>query len=146
ELACTLGVHRNMLHLYMKQHGIKHHYSALSNMELDQLIMQFKTTHPESSLCYVIGHLQALGHHVQYQHVLHSLHRVDHIGQALRDQQVWKQQKYYVKQPDVVWHIDGHHKLIHQGIIIHGFIDGFFCTICENLLAMVLHTNLLCLC
>ncbi|KAI6114828.1 hypothetical protein EDD16DRAFT_1483186, partial [Pisolithus croceorrhizus] len=91
ELARTLGVHRNTLCLYMKQHGIKHHHSALSNAELDQLIMQFKTTRPESSLHYVIGHLRALGHHVQYQHVLHSLHRVDHIGQALRDRQVQKQ-------------------------------------------------------
>ncbi|KIK25392.1 hypothetical protein PISMIDRAFT_96746, partial [Pisolithus microcarpus 441] len=56
-----------------------------------------------------------------------------------------RQQKYYVKQPNAVWHIDGHHKLICWGIIIHGFIDGFCCTVCENWLAMVLHTNVLCL-
>ncbi|KAI6103776.1 hypothetical protein EDD16DRAFT_1480358, partial [Pisolithus croceorrhizus] len=58
---------------------------------------------------------------------------------------VWKQQKYYVKQPNTVWHIDGHHKLIHQGIVIHGFIDRFCHTVCENWLTMVLHTNPLCL-
>ncbi|KAI6031202.1 hypothetical protein PISMIDRAFT_72325, partial [Pisolithus microcarpus 441] len=59
-----------------------------------------------------------------------SLHRVDRIGQALRDRRVRRQQKYYVKQPNAVWHIDGHHKLICWGIVIHGFIDGFCCTIC----------------
>ncbi|KAI6018537.1 hypothetical protein PISMIDRAFT_96919 [Pisolithus microcarpus 441] len=67
ELAHLLGMHRNMLLSYMKYHGIECCYLALSNAELDQLIMQFKAAHPDSSLCYVIGHLQALSHHVQYQ-------------------------------------------------------------------------------
>ncbi|KAI6114827.1 hypothetical protein EDD16DRAFT_1483344, partial [Pisolithus croceorrhizus] len=52
---------------------------------------------------------------------------------------------YYVKWPNAVWHINGHHKLIRWGIVIHGFIDGFCRTVCENSLAMVSHTNLLCL-
>ncbi|KAI5986085.1 hypothetical protein F5J12DRAFT_728872, partial [Pisolithus orientalis] len=27
--------------------------------------------------------------------------------------------------PNALWHMDGHHKLIQWGIIIHGFINGF---------------------
>ncbi|KAI6031201.1 hypothetical protein PISMIDRAFT_75025, partial [Pisolithus microcarpus 441] len=65
ELAHLLGMHRNMLRSYMKHHGIERHYSALSNAELDQVIMQFKAARPDSGLRYVIGHLRALGHHVQ---------------------------------------------------------------------------------
>jgi hypothetical protein len=24
-----------------------------------------------------------------------------------------------------MWHLDGHHKLIRWGIVIHGFVDGY---------------------
>ncbi|KAI6139130.1 hypothetical protein BKA82DRAFT_3926344, partial [Pisolithus tinctorius] len=61
---------------------------------------------------------------LQYHRVLHSLRRVDRIGQVLRDRRVKRRRKYYAKQPNAIWHIDGHHKLIRWGIVIHGFVDG----------------------
>ncbi|KAI9569823.1 hypothetical protein HD554DRAFT_2019662, partial [Boletus coccyginus] len=39
---------------------------------------------------------------------------------------------YYVKCPNALWHIDGHHKLICWGIVIHGIIDGFCRMVCAN--------------
>ncbi|CAJ0823105.1 10562_t:CDS:2 [Entrophospora sp. SA101] len=33
--------------------------------------------------------------------------------------------KYKVSGPNALWHIDGHHKLIHWKIVIHGAIDGY---------------------
>ncbi|KAL4064716.1 hypothetical protein V8B97DRAFT_1875841, partial [Scleroderma yunnanense] len=33
--------------------------------------------------------------------------------------------KYHIKWPNALWHINGHHKLIQWGIVIHAFIDGF---------------------
>ncbi|KAG1884634.1 hypothetical protein F4604DRAFT_1513778, partial [Suillus subluteus] len=56
--------------------------------------------------------------------VVHSLHQVDRLCQVLRDRRVKRQQKYYVKWPNALWHMDGHHKLIIWGIVVHGFIDG----------------------
>jgi hypothetical protein len=32
---------------------------------------------------------------------------------------------YRVSRPHAIWHLDGHHKLILWGIVIHGFIDGY---------------------
>jgi len=57
ELADTLGVHRNTLHLYMKSHGIECKYAELSNTELDGIITQFKSRHPKSGLRYAMGFL-----------------------------------------------------------------------------------------
>ncbi|KAL4079798.1 hypothetical protein J3A83DRAFT_4086426, partial [Scleroderma citrinum] len=37
--------------------------------------------------------------------------------------------KYHIKWPNALWHIDGHHKLIWWGIVIHAFIDGFCQTV-----------------
>ena len=129
ELARVLGIHRNTLRAYMKKHGIKRTYSTLSNEELDQLVRQFKVKRPESGPTYAMGHLRAQGHRVQYRCVLQSLRRVDCIGQVLRNRQLKRRRKYYVKRPNALWHIDGHHKLIRWGIVIHGMIDGFCRTV-----------------
>ncbi|KAJ7823160.1 hypothetical protein B0H14DRAFT_2166741, partial [Mycena olivaceomarginata] len=61
---------------------------------------------------------------VQKERVRQSLRRVDRLGQVLRKQRITRRQ-YYSPRPNSVWHMDGHHKLIHWGIVIHGFVDGF---------------------
>ena len=117
KLVQVLGIHRNMLHIYIKKHGIKHTHSTSSNAELDQLIRQFKAKCPESGLHYTMGHLYAEGRRVQYHHILQSLWRIGHICQVLQDCQIKRWCKYYAKRPNALWHIDGHHKLICWGII-----------------------------
>ncbi|KAI6003081.1 hypothetical protein EDD15DRAFT_2157345 [Pisolithus albus] len=69
--------------------------------------------------------MRARGVRVQYHRIIQSLRRIDRIGQVLRDHRVKARCKYHVKRPNALWHIDGHHKLIRWGIVIHGFIDGF---------------------
>ncbi|KAI9458801.1 hypothetical protein HD554DRAFT_1979437, partial [Boletus coccyginus] len=61
---------------------------------------------------------------VQYHRVVHSLRRLDRLGQVLRNCWIKRRRKYFVKRPNALWHIDGHHKLICWGIVIHGMIDG----------------------
>ncbi|KAF8800932.1 hypothetical protein BYT27DRAFT_7035561, partial [Phlegmacium glaucopus] len=34
-------------------------------------------------------------------------------------------EQYQVPRPNALWHIDGHHKLIAWGIVIHGVADGY---------------------
>ncbi|KAJ7264187.1 hypothetical protein C8J57DRAFT_999893, partial [Mycena rebaudengoi] len=62
--------------------------------------------------------------HVQRRRVYSSIHRVDGLGQILRQRRVIKRQDYKVARPHAVWHVDGHHKLILWGIVIHGSADG----------------------
>ncbi|KAG1885423.1 hypothetical protein F4604DRAFT_1502278, partial [Suillus subluteus] len=61
---------------------------------------------------------------VQHRWVVESLRRVDRLGQVLRNRRVKRRHKYHVKRPNALWHVDGHHKLIRWGIVIHSFIDG----------------------
>ncbi|KAH0836635.1 hypothetical protein J3R83DRAFT_8353 [Lanmaoa asiatica] len=137
ELARLLGLHRNTIRAYMKKYEIERKYSDISNSDLDQLVAQFKASHPESGSRYVMGHLRAQGYRLQFTRVLQSLGRVDRIGQILRTRQVKKRRKYYVKRPNALWHVDGHHKLIRWGIVIHGFIDGF----CRTIVALRASNN-----
>ncbi|KAG1851932.1 hypothetical protein F4604DRAFT_1592257, partial [Suillus subluteus] len=85
ELADILGVHRNTLRLYMKHHGIQRKYSEITNTDLDALIQEFKKKRLDSGIRYIIGFLHRHGIRVQHHRVVHSLHRVDQLGQVLRD-------------------------------------------------------------
>ncbi|KAF7987119.1 hypothetical protein HWV62_321 [Athelia sp. TMB] len=129
ELADIMKVHRNTLQLYMKRHGVSRQYSELSNADLDKLVKTFKIKRPESGMRYIIGFLRHHGYRVQRRRVMWSLRRVDNLGKTLRERKVIKRRVYHVKRPDALWHVDGHHKLIRWGIVIHGMVDGFSRTV-----------------
>ena len=90
------GLDRNTLHLSMEHHGIKCKYSDIDNTDLDSLVMEFKRRRPESGVHYIIGFLWKNGIRVQYLRVVHSLQRVDRLGQVLRDRWVKAKCKYHI--------------------------------------------------
>ena len=81
---------------------------------------------------YVIGHVRSKGIKVQRHRIRASINRVDGLGRVLRRNAREKipQQSYHVPRPNALWHMDGHHKLITWGIVIHGCVDGFSRTVC----------------
>ncbi|KAJ8092358.1 hypothetical protein PM082_023813 [Marasmius tenuissimus] len=62
---------------------------------------------------------------LQRHRVLASIARVDGLGIILRRNRAIRRRKYRVLRPNALWHIDGHHKLILWGIVIHGIVDGY---------------------
>lgn len=135
ELAKHLGIHRNTLHKMMKTHGISKAYTRLTNPQLDTLIQSFKQSRPQSGIRYATGFLRRSNLRVQRHRVIQSLRRVDGIGNFLRHQQKIRRRRYYVKFPNALWHVDGHHKLIRWGIVIHGCVDGF-----DRTVLVIFHT------
>ena len=130
ELAQILGVHHNTLHNHMKMHGVMQQYSALSNQDLDNLVQVFKRRQPDSGFRYLTGFLRAHGYRVQRHRVLHSLRRVDGLGNCLRERKAIKRKIYQVERPNSLWHVDGHHKLIQWGIVVHEMVDGYDRMVC----------------
>ncbi|KAJ7442075.1 hypothetical protein B0H11DRAFT_1615454, partial [Mycena galericulata] len=49
---------------------------------------------------------------------------VDGLGQVLR-RHIIERRDYKSARPNSTWQMDGHHKLIMWGIVIHGVIDGY---------------------
>jgi hypothetical protein len=68
ELMNTQGIHRNMLHTYMKNHGVEWKYALLSNGDLDELVTQFKKEQPDSRIQYLMGFLRQQGVRVLQYH------------------------------------------------------------------------------
>jgi hypothetical protein len=125
ELAKVLGLHRNTLRRRLKEAGMSREFSTITNANLDELLRAYKQRRPESGLRYAIGYLRTRGLKVQHKRVMMSLKRIDGLGRILRHRQVTQRRTYTAKRPNAIWHVDGHHKLIRWGIVIHGFIDGY---------------------
>jgi hypothetical protein len=128
-LAKALGIHRLTLRRHLGLHGVYRHFSAISDPEIDTLVRHLKTQKPGAGLRYVIGFFRKHGIRIQKRRVRMSLRRTDGLGQALRNHQAINRREYRVPRPNSLWHMDGHHKLIRWGIVVHGIIDGYCRTV-----------------
>lgn len=129
KLARVMGIHCNTLRSYLKHNDVSYKYSEISDADLDNAVREFRQTKPNSGVRYLTGHLRQLGLRVQQQRITSSIHRVDPLGTVLRQRTMIQRRQYKVSRPNALWHMDGHHKLIRWGIVIHGIIDGYCCTV-----------------
>uniref|UniRef100_A0A3B3SWA4 Integrase core domain-containing protein n=1 Tax=Paramormyrops kingsleyae TaxID=1676925 RepID=A0A3B3SWA4_9TELE len=128
-IANLLGVSKRTVFRRMAECNVsvRGHYSTLSNEELDRLIIDIKTSMPNAGYRMVRGALKGIGHLVQWERVVASMHRVDTAGILSRLTQLGcvVRRTYSVPCPKFLFHIDTNHKLIRYNIVIFGGIDGF---------------------
>ena len=70
------------------------------------------------------GYFHSLGLHVHTGRIRSALNNVHPHNTILRRGRVVSRRKYFVKWPNSLWHIDGHHSLIRWKFVIHGCCDG----------------------
>jgi hypothetical protein len=129
KLARLLGIHRHTLRTYLRHYGVDYKFTALSDDDLDTLVKVFRSANPESGMRYLVGFLRTHGLRIQKAHVTRSIQWVDNLGRELRERTRIRRRTYKVSRPNYLWHMDGHHKLILWGIVIHGFVDGYSRTV-----------------
>ncbi len=100
-------------------------YSPMTNIELDDIVRNCVTLHPQSGEKSIRGQLRSQGLYIQRQRIRDSLHRVDPSGVKARSRGLLHRRVYRVESPNSLWHLDGYHKLIRWHIVIHGCIDGY---------------------
>lgn len=136
-LSNILGIHRNTLRTIIKENGIDTGFSNISNQDLDKKICDYRKDHPSAGRGYIAGHLRSAHNlRVQQKRISDSVNRVDSLGQGMKRRALKKKvhQDYSVDRPNALWHIDGHHKLILWGIVIHGIADGDSRTVSATIL------------
>lgn len=139
-LARQLGVDRKTIYNYLKKYNLSKEFTAISDEDLDHLVHDFRTKYPESGIRYLRGFLRTHNIRIQRHRAMASLARVDGLGQVLRRRRKKIQRRQYkVSRPNALWHMDGHHKLIHWGIVIHGVVDGYSRTVKEALLVLLIY-------
>ncbi|KAG8913221.1 hypothetical protein FRC01_004663 [Tulasnella sp. 417] len=137
DLSRILGVDRKTVKTAMATHGLERKYSALTDLQLDALIAIFKELHPDSGLRFAMGFIRRYGLRIQRQRVQDSIKRTDSAGQSVRRYRTITRRTYRVSRPNYLWHMDGYHKLIRYGFVIHGIIDGY----CRTIMSLRVSTN-----
>ena len=102
-------------------------YSVLSDDALDNVVASITHDFPNCGIRRMKGFLLAQGIRVPWMRVRSSLWRTDPAGILLRTAQlnIVSRRQYSVPGPLSLWHLDGNHKLIRWGFVIHGCVDGY---------------------
>ncbi|PPR03768.1 hypothetical protein CVT24_007511 [Panaeolus cyanescens] len=105
-IASLFGVSLSVLRKQLKAAGLPtSNRSNIDDDQLQELVRDAMASRPDTGFAY----LTAI------------------FAPTFRQQTVAKKQRgsYHISRPHALWHIDGHHKLIKFGIVIHGIIDGY---------------------
>ena len=102
-------------------------YDDISDEALDSTVSAVLHNFPNCGIRRMKGFLLGQGIRVQWSRVRSSLWRTDPSGILLRTSQlnIVNRRHYSVPGPRSLWHLDGNHKLIRWGFVIHGCVDGF---------------------
>eukprot|EP01035_Chromulina_nebulosa_P028246 gene28246-37264_t len=109
----------------------------IDNEQLDHLVEKETVGQPRRGEISIGAHLFSTGFKVPRQQLRESIHRVDPDGVIERSRKPIKRKIYVSDGPHHCWHIDGNHKLIRWGIVIHGCVDG--CT--RTIISLVARDN-----
>ncbi|KAL0565395.1 hypothetical protein V5O48_016624, partial [Marasmius crinis-equi] len=127
DVSKLLGIARNTVKSRLREAGIDYKYTSITDEELDAITREYRTTKIGSGIRYLVGHIRAAYNmRVQRSRVYDSVKRVDGLRILVEESSARILRKpYHVKRPNALWHIDGHHKLILWGIVVHGIVDGY---------------------
>ena len=126
RISKLLGISERTLRRRREEFGLETDgFTEISESNLTAVVQSVKSVTPNSGQSRMLGALRSRGLHVQRWKVREIMRRIDPVGTALRWNQVLYRRKYSVPGPNALWHIDGHHKLIHWRLVVHACIDGY---------------------
>ena len=102
-------------------------YTNILEEELENTVREILLSFPNIGVRVLKGHLLARNIKVTWERVRKVLWSVDPDGIVSRSlccPTIYRR-KYNVQGSNALWHIDGNHKLIRWGFVVHGGIDGF---------------------
>ena len=129
-MASLLGVSRQTIYNKIKRHNISYvgRFSDHDDKQLKAAITNITTNNPNAEEAMIQGHLWSQGISVQRKPLRSTLVQWltnPGLGTMAHQRLRIKRQYYSVLWPNYLWHIDGNHKLVRWGIILHHGIDGF---------------------
>ncbi|PPQ71999.1 hypothetical protein CVT24_008269 [Panaeolus cyanescens] len=129
EIASLFGVSPSHLYVQMKEAGLPtSRFSKIEDDDLDKVVQAAMAARPDTGVAYLTGYLRANYQlRIQRSRLRQAVRDADVVAAAIRQQVSAKKPRgnYRVSRPHALWHIDGHHKLIKWGVVIHGVIDGY---------------------
>ena len=126
RIAEMLGVSRHTLYRRLQEFNLDtSKFTDISEPELDQMVKQVRTEHPNTGEVILQGLLIHKNIKVPREKLRSAIHRVDHINTMSRQSSVVNCRVYSAPHPNYVCHIDGNHKMIRWRLVIHAGVGGF---------------------
>ena len=100
----------------------------MTDNQIDSITRDAKETLPNFGERMLLGYFLSKGHRVQRKRIRESIVRVDPDGLDERRQLFShriQRRVYSVPHAHYMWHLDGNHKMIRWGFVIHVGVDGF---------------------
>ena len=119
-----VNVSRDVLLKWRKEVDFVEPKQSIDSDNLDKLVVDHTLCQPRRGEISIAAHVSCSGFKVSRQQLRDSIHREDPEGVEERSRKRIKRAVYHSDGPHHCWHIDGNHKLIRWGIVIHGCIDG----------------------
>ena len=125
DIASLLNCSSKTISRRIKEFNLTIQRTQITEAELDQVTLLYVQRYPNAGQKSYSAFLLDQGIYISRQKVRDSLLRVDPSGVMQRFKKAIKRRRYHVPGPNSVWHLDGYHKLIRWGIVIHGAVDGY---------------------
>ncbi|EEB86955.1 hypothetical protein MPER_15910, partial [Moniliophthora perniciosa FA553] len=125
DVAKKIGVCRNTLKERFREAGVDYGYSDVSDEFLKEAARSYHRQKEGSGVRYFEGLVRGtLNLRVTQKRIRKCFKQANHIAKVLQKKQALRRRTYSVKRSNSLWHVDGHHKLILWGFVIHGIVDG----------------------
>ena len=125
DIASLMNCSSKTISRRIKEFNLTIQRTQITEDELDQVTLLYVKRYPNAGQKSYSAFLLDQRIHISRQKVRDSLLRVDPSGVMQRFKKAIKRRRYHVPGPNSVWHLDGYHKLIRWGIVIHGAVDGY---------------------
>ena len=127
SIAKLLGISERTLRRQRDEFGLRvdSGFTDISEEHLIIGIQAVRSVTPNIGQSRMIGALRSRSFHVQRWRTREIMRKIHPVGTALRWNQVVYRRKCSVLGPNALWHIDGHHKLIHWRLVVHACIHGY---------------------
>ena len=131
EIASIFHVSKSTIDRRISQFNLRAEiprYTDITSNDLDNVVRDILGEFPNAGIRNLKGHLRARNIRVRWEDVRLSLWRVDPVGifnRFIQQSVIHQRRVYSVAGPLALVHIDGHHKLIRWGLVVHGGIDGY---------------------
>ncbi|XP_066911578.1 uncharacterized protein [Clytia hemisphaerica] len=128
EIGDYFSVSKETIKRRVHDFELKHsRHSNISDNDLNTLISNIIAEFPNCGIRRMKGMLLSCGYRIQWERVRAAMWEVDPEGLLRRSLhcKIIIRRKYFVPGPLSLWHIDGNHKLIRWGFVVHGGIDGY---------------------
>lgn len=125
DIAKLSNVSRTKLTRWRTKYNFVDPLINIPDTDLLRLVESYSAENMNRGERMMDGHLKSLKVSVTRKRLREAIAEVDAEGLQLRKSKPIARRNYEVAGPHHLWHIDGWHKLIMYGFVVHGGIDGF---------------------